>query len=73
MSATVRALLDYGIERFESADICYGHGTANALDEAAWLVLHALGLPPRDLNRYLEQVPHGPRHRVPVSSTRARR
>ncbi len=56
MSATVRALLDYGIERFESADISYGHGTANALDEAAWLVLHALGLPPRDLNRYLEQV-----------------
>ena len=56
MSATVRALLDYGIERFESADISYGHGTANALDEAAWLVLHALGLPPRNLNRYLEQV-----------------
>ena len=56
MSATVRALLDYGIERFESADISYGHGTANALDEAAWLVLHALGLPPRELNLHLERV-----------------
>jgi len=56
MSTTVRALLDYGIERFEAADISYGHGTLNALDEAAWLVLHAVGLPPRDLNRHLDQV-----------------
>jgi ribosomal protein L3 glutamine methyltransferase len=56
MSTTVRALLDYGIERFEAADISYGHGTANALDEAAWLVLHAVGLPPRDLNRHLDRV-----------------
>ena len=57
MSATLRDLLDYGIERFERAEISYGHGTTNALDEAAWLVLHALGLPPRDLNRYLDRVP----------------
>ena len=42
---TVRSLLAYGIERFESSGISYGHGTANALDEAAWLILHALGLP----------------------------
>ena len=56
MSATVRALLDYGIERFEAADISYGHGALNALDEAAWLVLHAVGLPPRDLNRHLDLV-----------------
>ncbi len=55
MTATVRALLDYGIERFESAAISYGHGTTNAMDEAAWLVLHALGLPPRDLQRHLER------------------
>ena len=55
MTSTVRALLDYGIERFERAEISYGHGTTNALDEAAWLVLHAIGLPPRDLNRHLDQ------------------
>jgi ribosomal protein L3 glutamine methyltransferase len=53
--STVRALLDYGIERFEAAEISYGHGTLNALDEAAWLVLHAIGLPPQDLNSHLDQ------------------
>jgi ribosomal protein L3 glutamine methyltransferase len=52
---TVRALLEYGIERFERAQLSYGHGTNNALDEAAWLVLHALGLPLTDLNANLDR------------------
>lgn len=52
---TVRALLDYGIARFEAAGISYGHGTTNALDEAAWLVLHALGLPPHELDPHLDR------------------
>ncbi|HXZ47655.1 MAG TPA: 50S ribosomal protein L3 N(5)-glutamine methyltransferase [Usitatibacter sp.] len=51
---TVRALLDYGVREFESAGISYGHGTANALDEAAWIVLRALGLPPHDVDPYLD-------------------
>ncbi|HEX3098688.1 MAG TPA: 50S ribosomal protein L3 N(5)-glutamine methyltransferase [Usitatibacter sp.] len=52
----VRALLDYGIDRFEESGLSYGHGTANALDEAAWLILRALDLPPRDLQAHLDRV-----------------
>ena len=51
---TIRdALLD-ATQRFEEARLAYGHGTGNALDEAAWLVLHAAGLPPQDLQRHLD-------------------
>ena len=42
------------MRKFEAAGISYGHGTTNALDEAAWLVLHALGLPPHELNAHLD-------------------
>ncbi len=52
---TLRALLDYGVERFERAGLSYGHGTTNALDEAAWLALHALGLPLDELNPHLDR------------------
>jgi ribosomal protein L3 glutamine methyltransferase len=52
---TVRELLRYGVERFEEAGLSYGHGTANALDEAAWLILHALGLPPTELKPHLDE------------------
>lgn len=60
---TIRdALLD-ATQRLERADLAYGHGTANALDEAAWLVLHAAGHPPFDLDAHLDE---------PLDAARAR-
>jgi len=39
---TPRALIHWGAERFDRAGLVYGHGTDNALDEAASLVLYVL-------------------------------
>ncbi|HXN15545.1 MAG TPA: 50S ribosomal protein L3 N(5)-glutamine methyltransferase [Usitatibacter sp.] len=55
-SKTIRALLAEGAAMFEKARISYGHGTNNAWDEAAWLILYALRLPLGDLDSCLDRV-----------------
>jgi ribosomal protein L3 glutamine methyltransferase len=51
---TVRDLMRYAVSRFGEAKLTYGHGTATALDEAAFLVLEGLSLPIDDLNPWLD-------------------
>ncbi len=43
--STPRDLIRWACSEFEAAGLCYGHGTDNALDEAAALVLQCLHLP----------------------------
>jgi ribosomal protein L3 glutamine methyltransferase len=51
---TVRDWLRYAASRFNSAGLAYGHGTAEALDEAAFLILHTLHLPIDRLDPWLD-------------------
>lgn len=51
---TVRDYLRYAISRFERAGLVYGHGTTNALDEAAFLILEGLSLPIDQLDPFLD-------------------
>jgi ribosomal protein L3 glutamine methyltransferase len=51
---TLRDLLRYAVTRFGAARLSYGHGTGNALDEAAFLLLESLNLPIDDINPFAD-------------------
>jgi ribosomal protein L3 glutamine methyltransferase len=51
---TLRDFLRYAVSRFNQAELAYGHGTDNAYDEAAFLVLESLHLPIDNLEPFLD-------------------
>ncbi len=57
---TLRDLLRYAVTRFNTAQLFFGHGSANALDEAAYLLLHTLKLPLDKIEPFLDArlLPH---------------
>jgi ribosomal protein L3 glutamine methyltransferase len=61
---TVRDWLRFAVSRFNAAGLAYGHGTATALDEAAYLILHTLHLPIDQLEPWLDA-------RLPMAERRA--
>lgn len=52
--STVRDLMRFAVSRFNEADVFFGHGTENAWDEAAYLLLHTLHLPIDQLDPYMD-------------------
>lgn len=53
---TLRDLLRFAVSRFNEAGLFFGHGSDNAHDEAAYLLLHSLYLPLDTLDPYLDAV-----------------
>lgn len=50
---TVRDWVRYAVSRFNTGGVFFGHGLADAYQEAAYLVLHALALPPERIETFL--------------------
>ncbi|HEV8259570.1 MAG TPA: 50S ribosomal protein L3 N(5)-glutamine methyltransferase [Burkholderiales bacterium] len=55
MPRTVRDWLRFAVSRFSEAGLSFGHGTTNAHDEAAYLILHTLKLPLDRLDPFLDK------------------
>lgn len=51
---TVRDWLRFAVSRFNEAGLFFGHGSDNAYDEAAYLILHTLHLPLDRLEPFLD-------------------
>ncbi|MFZ3041302.1 MAG: 50S ribosomal protein L3 N(5)-glutamine methyltransferase [Thiobacillus sp.] len=57
---TVRDWLRFAVSRFNESKLFFGHGSDNAFDEAAYLILHTLHLPLERLEPFLDaSLTHG--------------
>jgi len=60
---TLLDLIERSAARLTDAGVAFGHGTTNAFDEAAWLVLWKLGLPLDDLDGHAQDAIDAQQHR----------
>jgi len=68
---SLRDWLRWAVTRFGEARLAFGHGTTNAYDEAAYLVLHALHLPLDRLEPFLDaRLTHAERGELAALFTR---
>jgi ribosomal protein L3 glutamine methyltransferase len=51
---TVRDWIRYAVSRFNAAGVFFGHGLADAYEEAAYLILHKLSLPSDRIDTFLD-------------------
>ena len=54
---TVNDFFRFAVRRFKAARLAYGHGTTNAVDEAAFMMLEALRLPIHSIDPWLDLKP----------------
>ena len=54
---TLRDFFRFAVRRFKAARLAYGHGTTNAVDEAAFMMLEALRLPIHSIDPWLDLKP----------------
>ena len=52
--STVRDYLRFAVSRFNQTELFFGHGSSDAYDEAAYLILHTLHLPLDRLDPFLD-------------------